>query len=147
MQTSSNAGGFSLIEVLVAVLVLAVGMLGIAAMQAVSLRNSQSSFERTQAVMESYSILDAVRARGGGNSGAYNAPTLMCEPPEAGVSGAQDDLRAWIESLKENINATACGRVNCDGLTCLVEVQWNDSRGSGDEDELQEYLVQTRTSL
>lgn len=144
MHTASNARGFSLIEVMVAVLVLAVGMLGIAAMQAVSLRNSQSSFERTQAVMESYSILDAIRARGGGTSGAYNAPAVMCEAPEAGVSGAQDDLRAWIESLKENINPTACGRVECDGLECLVEVQWNDARGSGGAEQ---YTVQTRTSL
>lgn len=150
MHPNLRQRGFSMIEVMVAILVLAVGMLGIAALQAVSLRNSQSSFERTQAVMESYSILDAMRARGGGATGAYNAPDVLCEAPEAGVSGAQDDLRDWILSLKENINQSACGRVNCVGFECLVEVQWNDARGiAGDEDpdDYQEYKVITRTAL
>ena len=43
--------GMSLLEVLIAVLVLAIGLLGIAALQATALRNSQSSLERNQAVM------------------------------------------------------------------------------------------------
>ena len=41
----------SLIEVLVAVLIMGIGLLGIAAMQTVALRNGQSSLERTQAVI------------------------------------------------------------------------------------------------
>lgn len=147
MHAPSKHRGFSMIEVLVAVLVLALGMLGIAAMQAVSLRNSQSAFERTQAVMESYSILDSMRARGGALVGDYNVTGFMCEPPVAGASGARDDLRDWVLSLKENINSTACGRVDCDGEACLIEVRWDDSRGSGDDLALQTYTVQTRTAL
>ena len=73
--------GVGLVEVLVAVLVLAIGLLGIAALQATTLRNSQSSIERTQAVVQTYTILDAMRAnlnvaRGGG----YNM-ALTCAPP------------------------------------------------------------------
>ena len=50
----------SLLEVLIAVLVLAIGLLGIAALQATALRNSQSSLERNQAVIASYTIADAM---------------------------------------------------------------------------------------
>ena len=55
--------GVGLIEVMVAVLILGVGLLGIAAMQTTALRNSQSSLERSQAVMQTYAILDAMRAK------------------------------------------------------------------------------------
>lgn len=57
-----SMAGISLIEVLISVLVLGVGMLGIAAMQATALRNSQSSLERSQAVIQVYTIFDAMRA-------------------------------------------------------------------------------------
>ena len=60
--------GVTLIEVLVAVLVMAIGLLGIAALQATALRNSQSSLERSQAVVHTYAILDA-RQPGRGEGG------------------------------------------------------------------------------
>src|SRR5690606_10573682 len=43
--------GVGLLEVMISVLILSVGLLGIAAMQALALRGSQSSLESTQAVM------------------------------------------------------------------------------------------------
>jgi type IV pilus assembly protein PilV len=62
-----------LIEVLVAVLVLGIGLLGVAAMQATALRNSQSSLERSQGVMHVYTILDAMRANPqAARAGGYN---------------------------------------------------------------------------
>jgi type IV pilus modification protein PilV len=54
--------GFSLIEVLVALFILAAGVLGITGMQAVSLQNSRQSVGRTQASYLSQEILDRVRA-------------------------------------------------------------------------------------
>ena len=47
-----SQAGAGLIEVLVAVLVMGVGLLGIAAMQATALRNHQSALERTQATIQ-----------------------------------------------------------------------------------------------
>ena len=86
-----NARGFSLIEVMVAVLVLALGMLGVAAMQAVSLKNSQSSFERSQAVTETYSILDRMRAnRPAAIIQEYNLGTWTCDAPTATLTGYDD---------------------------------------------------------
>ena len=54
--------GFSLIEVMVAVLVLSIGILGLAALQATALRNNQSALERSQGVVNTYSMVDAMRA-------------------------------------------------------------------------------------
>ena len=53
--------GGTLIEILVAVLVLALGMLGAAALHAAALRNNQSNFEHAQMSVLGHSMLDAMR--------------------------------------------------------------------------------------
>lgn len=131
--SSSRAAnkGVSLIEVLVSVLILGIGLLGIAAMQALALGNSQSSVERTQAVIHSYSILDAMRAnRDDAIAGRYSSG-LICPGdalPGAGLSGA--DLATWITSVRDSLQ-TGCARVQNNADVFTVTVQWNDQRGSG----------------
>src|SRR3546814_19832635 len=86
--------GTTLSEVLIAVLVLGIGMLGIASLQATSLRNSQSSLERSQAVIATYAIIDAMRAnRNDALAGAYHI-TNTCTMPPGGTTGGTD-VHAW----------------------------------------------------
>jgi type IV pilus assembly protein PilV len=59
---SKRVAGFSLIEVLIALVILSVGTLGIAAMMAVSLKNKNSAYSRAQAGDLAYTILDRMRA-------------------------------------------------------------------------------------
>ena len=54
--------GFTLIEVLIAMLVLGVGLLGLAGLQATGLRNSQSAYNRSQATELAYDMADRMRA-------------------------------------------------------------------------------------
>ena len=54
--------GFTLIEVLIAMLVLAVGLLGLAGLQATSLKNNQSAYNRSQATQLAYDIADRMRS-------------------------------------------------------------------------------------
>ncbi|MFV0478310.1 MAG: type IV pilus modification protein PilV [Parahaliea sp.] len=54
--------GFTLIEVLVAVLILSVGVLGVAAMQVMSVEANRGAFYRSQALHIGAEILDAIRA-------------------------------------------------------------------------------------
>ncbi len=122
--------GVGLIEVLIAVLVLAVGLLGIAAMQATALRNSQSALERSIAVTQSYAILDAMRANQAVASiGGYDL-AMTCAVPAAGTL-AQNDLHDWITGLQASLGAAACGAISCTDVQCRVDVQWDDSRGVG----------------
>ena len=69
--------GIGLIEVMVSVLVLAVGLLGIAAMQSLALRGGQGSLESSQAVMQTGSILEAMRA----NPGVDYTMAKQCSVP------------------------------------------------------------------
>jgi type IV pilus assembly protein PilV len=118
----------SLIEVLISVLILAIGMLGIAAMQAAALRNSQSSLQQSQAVIEANSILDAMRANltvaraNGYNMGMAAAP---CTPPAAGATLVTNDQNWWITNLQSSMGPGACGSVACAANVCNVTVKWN----------------------
>lgn len=137
------AAGVSLIEVLISVLVMGIGMLGIAAMQATALRNNQSALERSQAVIQSYTVLDAMRANVvAARNGEYNL--AMCDEPGTGGSLSENDLADWMGSVKEAMGESACGSIDCDAnAVCTVTVQWDDSRGSGGEAD-QNFATVTR---
>lgn len=68
-QTSSRLTsfqrGFSMIELLVAVLVMGVGVLGVTGLQMVSLQNNRDALMRTEALQMAYDILDRVRVNPG----------------------------------------------------------------------------------
>lgn len=125
--------GVTLVEVLVAVLILGIGMLGIAAMQATALSNSQSSIERTQAVLHTYSIFDAMRAnRDLALTNAYSPggdTGMMCVAPVGGNVAANDVAR-WVNDIIAS-NQTGCGRIQNNNGVFTVTVQWNDQRGTG----------------
>ena len=72
-----KATGFSLIEVLVALLVLSIGLLGLAALQTTSLQYNTGSYYRTQATFLAYDILDRMRANSTAvaNAGVYDIET------------------------------------------------------------------------
>lgn len=129
----SRLRGASLIEVLIAVLVLAIGMLGIAAMQSISLRNSMSALERSQATVQTYAILDSMRAnldvaRAGGYS---HSMTTACTAPAAGTTLVSRDINFWLTSLRDTLGPTACGGITCAAGICEISIRWNDERGSG----------------
>ena len=126
----SSQRGVGLIEVLIAVLILGIGLMGVAAMQATALRNSQSSLERSHAVIQSYAILDAMRAnRDAANKGAYDIEMLTtCMVSDDG-SLAKADINYWFESLKAALGEEACGSIVRAGGNTFITVQWNDSRG------------------
>lgn len=135
--------GVGLLEVLIAVLIMGIGMLGIAAMQATALRNSQSSLERSQAVIQTYAILDAMRVNvAQARIGGYDLSTMTCSYPSTG-SLVANDLNHWIGDLHRSLGDAACGQITCGSEQCAITVQWDDSRGSGGEDK-QEVTTVTR---
>ena len=122
--------GVGLIEVMVSVLVLAVGLLGIAAMQSVALRGGQGSLESSQAVMQATSIIEAMRANRA-NAASYNTTSMKCTVADGTAIHA--DVGVWIGSLKSTIgnDAATCGQIVGCPNACVVTVQWDDTRAGG----------------
>jgi type IV pilus assembly protein PilV len=74
-SAGARSRGFSLLEVLIALLVLSIGLLGIAGLQVFSLKYNHQSYERTQATMLINEIVDRMRAN-----------------PDAVTAGLYDDV-------------------------------------------------------
>nr|WP_255492831.1 type IV pilus modification protein PilV [Luteimonas sp. RC10] len=137
--------GVSLIEVLVAVVVLGIGLLGTAALQAVAMRAGQSSLASSMAVVQTNSIIEAMRANIA-QASAYNMAMTCDVPTEAGTL-AQRDLRDWMIALKTTVGAgaasaaggaaaaaldtTTCASISGCPDACAVVVQWDDTRAGG----------------
>jgi type IV pilus assembly protein PilV len=128
--------GFALIETMVAVFVLALGLLGMASLQIKTMKATRSSEARSQAVMLSYYILDAMRAdKQAAIAGRYNSSGMLCSANALGTSTLADNTRRhWLTNLQNNMGAatSACGSINCDNTGfCRVEIRWDDSPAGG----------------
>lgn len=125
-----SSRGVGLIEVMVSVLVLAVGLLGVAAMQAVALRGGQSSLESTQAVIQTNAILEAMRVNRATADG-FNTGGMLCEAPAVGHPLVQ----AWLGDLKSSIGTvndeSTCAEIAGCPEACVITVRWDDSRAGG----------------
>ncbi len=128
--------GVSLIEVLVAVLVMAVGLLGLASLQAVGMHNNTSAYHRTQAIYLSYDIMDRMRA----NYQADYAVNLNSQPANATncaavnancspQSMAQYDLSQWKCSLGKFAKNAACTSLGIAGVLPEGNGQISESNG------------------
>ena len=145
-----NQGGFTLIEVLVAVLVLLVGMLGVVGMQMLSFQANQGAYFRSQAVYIASEILDAMRANptaaasyvgvypddGAGTSTVPSDQSCGdadgCTPAQA----ALQDLREWNVHFFDVLGVGAAnfrpsipnGRavITANGDQYTVQVNWTE---------------------
>jgi len=129
----------------VALLITSFGLLGMAALQGRAIKGNQSSMQKTQAVMMSYYILDAMRVdRASAKGLAYNTGSLVgnkigaiCNPAAiTGTNLSDNNLIHWVTSLKAEIgnsaDTTTCGAVLCDADgNCRVQISWDDSRAGG----------------
>jgi type IV pilus assembly protein PilV len=122
---------FSMVETLVAVIVLAVGLLGIAALYVTTLRSGGSAIARTQAVYLASDIADRIRANAKAK-GAYagagannDCMTAACSREDM----AAFDLDVWQTQITATLPGPASGTVTfVDGTpaTYTIEVSWSE---------------------
>ena len=97
--------GFSIVEVMVALVVLAVGMLGIASLYVTTLRSSGSAMSRMQAVNLATDLADRIRAnRFAGEAYAGTAAEVECLGIDKNCTQEQmaaNDLYMWQLQIDE----------------------------------------------
>ena len=143
--------GFSFIEVLVATLVLSVGLLGLAGLQAASLTNLQSAFLHSQASALAYDLADRMRTNVAGVAANFYDPatagntagcstTAGCSPQQM----AQNDLAEWNAAIATYLplgqgivcndstpmDGTGFGDPQCEGVgdQFSIKIWWDDDR-------------------
>jgi type IV pilus assembly protein PilV len=145
-ETRQRQGGFTLLEVLIALLVLSIGLLGIGKLMMLSARANDSAYMRSQATALAYTMLDAMRANRqaaivqgydtamGVFPGGLQPCGTVAAPCNSGQQ-AQNDLNLWGTSLAAALplgqGSVATAVVPTPGsgannVTATVTVQWAD---------------------
>jgi type IV pilus assembly protein PilV len=141
---SSDQRGATLIEALVAVIVLSIGMLGIVSLQTRAIQFESSSLYQSQASILAYDIIDLMRANSGDNAilGLYlhgmndTIPVSYTNCSGAGVNCSRSDLASydlytWLGELAQTLpSGKAAIAVDNSGASPVysVTIQYDDSR-------------------
>jgi type IV pilus assembly protein PilV len=139
----SSSRGFTLVEVMVSLVVLGIGLLGIAKLVLFSAHSNDSAYLRSQATELAYAILDNMRGnRAIAMTQGYDTPlnTAPAVPgPCLGPAGclpptlAQYDISMWLTRLAAALPsgsgsiATVTNVVPTPGTTATITVQWDDA--------------------
>jgi type IV pilus assembly protein PilV len=108
MTSRYKCRGFTLLEALIGFLILSIGMLGIASLQAISLKAGKTTVYSSVAMMKVEELFESMRANPSAaalaayaGAGAYNACNGSNECSE--VQLAQDDVFWWKTNLKAGL--------------------------------------------
>jgi len=126
-------GGFTLLEVMIALLVLSIGLLGLAALQTSALRTGQMADMRTRAVHAAADMVERMRANPAGTAaGQYEIARNRVARDTSATGTALSDLLDWQASLARLPDGqgeiTRCSRGCAGQATHSVTVWWNAAR-------------------
>lgn len=131
---SGKPQGFALIEVLVTIIIMALGLLGMANLQANGVRQNGASLLRTLAAQQAYDMADRIRANPAGvTAGEYNSIsgtgssqnclTSSCTPAQL----ADYDQYVWNTDNAALLPAGA-GTVTGSNNLFTIVVRWDGDR-------------------
>lgn len=154
-QGIRHQSGYTLVEVMIAVLVLSVGLAALGLLQVSTVQNTYNSNNRALAVMSAEAMIDRVRANiGSYELGAYTnllvpgpigncTDVSPCDP----IAIAQSEFAAWNIELAQNlpqgsgvlcmdgadgdINDGTPGAPSCGGGVNVIKVFWRESHSVG----------------
>ena len=130
---ASRTAGFTLIEVMIAVLVMSIGLLGLASLQATSLRFNNDSSAQTQATYLANDMVDRMRTNvsraadypakaEGENTNCHKA--AGCTPDEM----AANDIFEWNKALDTALPAGQGSITALAGGLYTITVMWDEQR-------------------
>jgi type IV pilus assembly protein PilV len=147
----SGAGGFSLIEVLVALVIIGIGMLGIAKLQALAYASTGTSALRSLAALQASSLASAMHANrnywsvvpAAGFNYQFVGTTITASDSTLTGTGctsactagplAANDVQQWVAAVNSVLpNATGsiiCPAINLaiNPVTCAIQLRWGES--------------------
>ena len=134
LDTGNNQQGTSLIESMISLLVISIGLLGIAALQVTSISQNSSALHHSQAVMATYNMADRIRTNNN-SFAAYNAIDTSIGYSQdctgiANVCSSAEMVTADASDWETMIGNLPLGRgqiiAQANSTELLIAVMWDD---------------------
>lgn len=141
-NNTKSQNGFTLLEVMIAMVIFAVGLLGLAGMQSIAFQNEHSSYSRSQAILLAYEMADRIKANAPGSPAyiipsntltvaGYTGPT-MCTNADCTITDmVRYDMGLWKASLASLLPSGlgSISRIVAAGNTTqTITVHWDEDR-------------------
>jgi len=132
--------GFTLVEVMVALVIFSIGLLGLAGLQASGIRSNNLSMSRSMAMIQAYNIADRIRANAAGmaNGDYDNVTTTIGGAPTSCIANqctpdqlAAFDIWEWNNFNKKLLpkGRGTVTRINPAPATLFrITVMWDEDR-------------------
>lgn len=138
-----NQGGFTLLEVMIALVIFSIGLLGLAGIQAVSIENNNNAYMRTLAMQSAYDMADILRSSYDFNNNVDSTfdsvnTTLGSAPGSCAQNGATlptcttaqmaaYEIYDWKYHLSQ-LMPSGRGKVVRTGSVYEITVMWDEDR-------------------
>jgi len=120
---------FTLFEVMIAVVILSIGLLGLASLQAAGMRSNNTAYMRSQASVLAYDMADRMRANRQGNYLATANEQAACLTTAGCTTDemAQNDISEWDAAITDTL-PEGTGTITLSGTVYTIKVLWDDNR-------------------
>lgn len=119
LETMNKQKGITFLEVLISVVVLSIGLLGIAGLQTISLKSTSMAHERAMAVILTETLFEVMRVNGAAaRAGGF---AMDCNSPVAGTE-------QWFADVKAATSPDTCALVEWNNGVYTVTIDWSDQR-------------------
>ncbi|MFK5914759.1 MAG: type IV pilus modification protein PilV [Woeseiaceae bacterium] len=165
-----KSSGFTLLEVMIAMVIFSIGLLGLAGIQAVSLNNNHSAYTRTVSMQLAYNIADVIRTstdNAGLVTGSFDAvtssipstaPTSCVQKNGGGAPNCNDAVLAsfeiyhWKKRIEDTL-PSGLGTISKTGDVYTITIMWDEDRtgatgeacGSNSTTDLKCYSLEIQT--
>ena len=128
---NQRQAAFTLFEVLIAMLILSIGLLGLAGLQAAGMRNNNDAYMRSQASVLAYDMADRIRAN---RAADYIAPLpngtevtgCLSSPGCSPGNMARHDIFEWQTAIGASLPLGA-GTIALNAGVYTISVSWDDA--------------------
>jgi type IV pilus assembly protein PilV len=137
MTNPTAQSGFTLLEVMIALVIFSIGLLGLSGLQAISLQNNQVAYSRTVATMLAYDMADRIRANNPAPpaipANYATAPLISHDCVNSTCTSAQmaeQDRFEWNAAVADPNNnlLNAVGSIALAGTTYTITIGWDENR-------------------
>ncbi len=130
IDRKSRVSGFTLLEVLIALLILSFGLLGLAALQAYSVKANQSANFRSQATAFANMMLDNIRANRTNLSSYYadNYADVACGAAPPANPTSAFELGEWQQKINCQLPNGRAAVAPISANEVAVCIRWSDAR-------------------